>query len=169
MARFLPGRQVLNEKQARQLKVNPNYFKDCSDAVLLTSRGGSVYDRTFMEAFIRPGIGLQNWGSRSNYPALNIVQTGASEMSVYVQHDYAQPTAHLRRYSLGLDGFTSIYAPYKGGSMTTKPFMFTGGKLLLNFATSAPGYIKVEIQDTKGEPITGYSLSDAQELIGIGF
>jgi hypothetical protein len=79
-ARFLPGRQVLNEKQAAQLKVNANYFKDCSDAVLMTSRGGDVYDRTFMEAFIRPGIGLQNWGSRSNYPALNVVQTGASEM-----------------------------------------------------------------------------------------
>jgi len=165
-ARFLPGRQVLNEEQARQLKVNPNYFKDCSDAVLMTSRGGNVYDRTFMEAFIRPGIGLQNWGSRSNYPALNVVQTGASEMSVYVQHNYAQPTAHLRRYSLRLDGFTSVYAPYKGGSMTTKPFIFEGGKLLLNFATSAPGYIKVEIQNIDGKPVSGYSLGDAEELIG---
>jgi len=165
-ARFLPGRQVLNEKQARQLKVNPNYFKDCSDAVLMTSRGGNVYDRTFMEAFIRPGIGLQNWGSRSNYPALNVVQTGADEMSIYVQHDYAQPTAHLRRYSMRLDGFTSVYAPYKSGSMTTKTFIFKGKKLLLNFATSAPGYIKVEIQDSKGKPIPGYSLGDARELIG---
>lgn len=165
-ARFLPGRQVLNEKQARQLKVNPNYFKDCSDAVLMTSRGGNIYDRTFVEAFIRPGIGLQNWGSRSNYPALNVVQTGAAEMSIYIQHDYAQPTAHLRRYSLRLDGFTSIYAPYKSGSMTTKPFIFKGKKLLLNFATSAPGYIKVEIQDSKGKPIPGYSLGDAEELIG---
>ncbi len=165
-ARFLPGRQILNEKQARQLKVNPNYFKDCSDAVLMTSRGGNVYDRTFMEAFIRPGIGLQNWGSRSNYPALNVVQTGASEMSVYVQHNYAQPTAHLRRYSLRLDGFTSIHAPYKGGSMTTEPFIFEGKKLLLNFATSAPGYIKVEIQNIEGKPVSGYSLDDAEELIG---
>jgi hypothetical protein len=165
-ARFLPGRQVLNEKQARQLKVNPNYFKDCSDAVLMTSRGGNVYNRTFMEAFIRPGIGLQNWGSRSNYPALNVVRTGTDEMSIYVQHDYAQPSAHLRRYSLRLDGFTSIYAPYKSGSMTTKPFIFTGRKLLLNFATSAPGYIKVEIQNVEGKPVPGYSLNDADELIG---
>ena len=165
-ARFLPGRQVLNKKQARQLKVNPNYFKDCSDAVLMTTRGSNIYDRTFMEAFIRPGIGLQNWGSRSNYPALNIVQTGPAEMSIYVQHDYAQPTAHLRRYSLRLDGFTSIYAPYKGGSMTTKPFIFTGKKLLLNFATSAPGYVKVEIQNAQGKPVPGYSLNNADELIG---
>jgi len=165
-ARFLPGRQVLNEKQAAQLKVNPNYFKDCSDAVLMTSRGSNIYNRTFMEAFIRPDVGLQNWGSRSNYPALNVVQTGTDEMSIYVQHDYAQPTAHLRRYSLRLDGFSSIYAPYKTGSMTTKSLIFKGKKLLLNFATSAPGYIKVEIQNARGKPVPGYSLSDADELIG---
>ena len=165
-ARFLPGRQILSSEQAKQLNVNPNYFKDCSDAILMTSRGGNIYDRTFMEGFIRPGIGLQNWVSRSNYPALNVVQTGPAEMSLYVQHDYAQPTAHLRRYSLRLDGFASIYAPFKGGSITTKPFTFTGGKLLLNFATSAPGFIKVEIQNTDGKPVDGYSLQDAQELIG---
>jgi len=146
--------------------VNPDYFKDCSDAVLMTSRFGNIYDRTFMEGFIRPGIGLQNWVSRSNYPALNVVQTGEAQMSLYVQHDYAQPTAHLRRYSLRLDGFASIYAPYEGGSITTKPFTFTGKKLLLNFATSAPGFIKVEIQETDGESSAGYCLEDAKELIG---
>jgi hypothetical protein len=165
-ARFLPGRQILSDKQAKKVNVNPNYFKDCSDAVLMTSRGGNIYDRTFMEGFIRPGIGLQNWVSRSNYPALNVVQTGPAEMSLYVQHDYAQPTAHLRRYSLRLDGFASIYAPYKGGAITTKPFTFTGKNLLLNFATSAPGFIKVEIQDADGKPIPRYSLQDAKELIG---
>ena len=165
-ARFLPGRQILSDEQAKQLNVNPNYFKDCSDAVLMTSRGDNIYDRIFMEGFIRPGIGLQNWVSRSNYPALNVVQTGEAEMSLYVQHDYAQPTAHLRRYSLRLDGFASIHAPYEGGSFTTKQFTFTGRKLLLNFATSAPGFIKVEIQDVGGQPIEGYNLKDAKELIG---
>jgi hypothetical protein len=165
-ARFMPGRQVLSEQQARQVNVNPNYFKDCSDAVLMTSRGGNVYDRTFMEGFVRPGIGLQNWVSRSNYPALNVVQTGPAEMSLYVQHDYAQPTAHLRRYSLRLDGFVSVRAPYEGGRMTTKPFIFTGERLLLNFATSAAGSIRVEIQDADGTPIPGYCRHEAQELIG---
>ncbi len=165
-ARFLPGRQVLSDRQAKQLNVNPSYFKDCSDAVLMTSRGGNKYDRTFMEGFIRPGIGLQNWGSRSNYPALNVVRTGDAEMSIYVQHDYAQPTAHLRRYSLRLDGFASIHAPYNGGGMTTKPFVFAGKKLMLNFATSAPGYIRVEIQDAAGKPIDGYTLEESTELVG---
>ena len=165
-ARFMQGRQAITEEQASQIGVNPNYYKDCSDAVLMTTRGGTRYDRTFMEGFIRPGIGLENWVSRTNYPALNVVQTGPTEMSVYVNQDYAQPTAHLRRYSLRLDGFVSVHAPYKGGEMITKPFTFKGEKLHLNFATSAAGEIRVEILDVGGQPIPGYSLVDSQTLIG---
>src|SRR5690554_5833121 len=107
-ARFMPDRQVLTDRQAEALNVNPRYFKDCSDAIIMTSRGGNRYYRTFLESFIKPGIGLENWVSRSNYPALNVVQTGAHEMSVYVNENYVQPTAHLKRYSMRLDGFASI-------------------------------------------------------------
>lgn len=164
--RFMPGRQILTEEQAKALNVNPKYFKDCSDAYLMTTRGGSVYDRTFMEAFIRPGIGLDNWVSRSNYPALNVVQTAPSEMSVYVNQDYAQPTAHLHRYSLRLDGFTSITAPYKGGEVLTKPFTFSGHELEINYSTSAVGEIRFEIQDETGQPVPGFTLEDSQRIIG---
>ncbi len=165
-ARFMPHRQVLTEEQAHRLHVDPGYFRDCSDAVLMTSRGGNRYYRTFMEGYIRPGIGLDNWVSRSNYPALNIVQTGPAEMSLYVNQDYAQPTAHLHRYSLRLDGFVSAHAPYRGGEMITKPFRFGGDTLFINFSTSAAGFVKVEIQDESGIPLEGYSLDEAREIIG---
>ncbi|XOV94155.1 MAG: hypothetical protein ACFHWX_05495 [Bacteroidota bacterium] len=164
--RFMPGRQVLTEEQAKKLNVDPGYFKDCSDAFFMTSRGGNEYTRKFMEAFIRPGIGLDNWVSRSNYPALNVVQTGPAEMSVYVNQDYAQPSAHLRRYSMRLDGFTSIEAGYAGGEVLTKPFTFSGNKLEINYATSAVGEIKFEIQDENGNPIPGFSMNDSQTIIG---
>lgn len=165
-ARFLPGRQVISDEQAKEIDVHPGYFKDTSDAVFMTSRGGSRYDRTFLGAFIRPGIGLENWVSRTNYPALNLVQTGPTEMSLYVNQDYGQPTAHLHRYSLRLDGFASAQAPYEGGELITKPLTFTGDQLLLNFATSAAGGIRVEIQDPAGKPLPGYSVDDTVELIG---
>ena len=165
-ARFMPNRQVITKKQALQLKVNPSYFNDCSDVVFMTSRGGNKYDRTFMEGFIRPGIGLQNWVSRTNYPVLNVVQTSPNEMSLYVQKDYAQPTAHLKRYSLRLDGFCSIEANYSGGEMISKPLIFKGEELILNFATSAAGFIKVEILDENGSIIKGFELYNSKELIG---
>ncbi len=165
-ARFMPNRQVVSDAQAKALNVNPKYYKDCSDAVFITSRGGNAYDRTFMESFIRPGIGLENWVSRTNYPALNVVQTGDTEMSVYVNEDYAQPTAHITRYSMRIDGFTSLSADYTGGEMVTKPFTFEGKELEINYATSAAGSIKIEIQDAEGNPVPGFTLKDSQEIIG---
>ena len=165
-ARFMPKRQVLTDEQATRLNVDPKYYKDCSDAVFMTSRGGNRYDRTFMEGFIRPGIGLSNWVSRSNYPALNVVQTGPAEMSIYVNQDYAQPSAHLHRYTMRIDGFTSVHASYYGGEMITKPFRFTGDSLYLNLSTSAAGSVKVEILDLQGQSIEGFELENAKEIIG---
>jgi len=165
-ARFMPGRQVLTDEQAKAINVDPGYFKDCSDNVLLTSRGGTQYDRTFLEAFVRPGIGLENWTSRTNYPALNVVPTGPNEMSLYVQHGYGQPTHHLRRYALRTDGFASVNAPYQGGELLTKPLRFSGKNLVVNFATSAPGGLRFEVQDQEGKPIPRYALEESIEVIG---
>jgi BNR repeat-like domain len=165
-ARFVPGRQVVTEEQAREINVNPKYFKDTSDAVLMTSRGGNVFDRTFLTSFIRPGIGVRNWVSRTNYPALNIVQTSPTEMSVYVNQDYAQPTAHLHRYSMRLDGLASVRAEYSGGELLTRPFTFSGEQLSINFATSAAGSIRVELQTADGTPIPGFTISDCRDQIG---
>ena len=132
----------------------------------MTTRGGSRYDRTFMDGFIRPGVGLENWVSRTNYPALGVVPTGVAEMSVYANQNYGQPTAHLRRYSLRTDGFVSVNASYEGGELVTKPLTFTGKELTLNFATSAAGSVLVELQDAAGTPVPGFSLANAVETIG---
>lgn len=165
-ARFFPGRQVLDEEEARKVNVNPGYFKDVSDAVLFTTRGGTQYDRTFLEAFVRPGLGLENWTSRTNYPAWNVVQTGPGEMSLYVNRNYGQPSSYLARYAMRLDGFASVQAGAQGGELITKPIMTGGGDLELNFSTSAGGGIRVEVQDANGNPLPGHALSDSRELIG---
>jgi hypothetical protein len=165
-ARFMAGRQVLTAEQAKALGVNPGYFRDTSDGVFMTTRGGTVYDRTFPEGFIRPGIGLNNWVSRTNYPALNVVPTGPAEMSIFANQDYAQPTAHLRRYSLRLDGFASLHAGAAGGSMMTKPLTFSGHRLVLNFATSAAGEVRVGLCDAAGKPIPGFDMAACRPLIG---
>lgn len=157
---------MLSEEEAQAIQVHRQYFKDCSDAVLLTSRGGARYDRTFLESFLRPGYGLEHWVSRTNYPALNIVQTGEAEMSLYVNRAYGQPSAHLARFTLRLDGFASLHAGYKGGEMVTKPLRFTGSRLEINYSTSAAGGIRIEIQSETGAPVPGYSLDECPEIIG---
>ena len=85
-------------------------MRDVSDAVLLSSRPGSTrYDFTFKESFVRPGLGQSNWSTRTNYPALGVVQTGPAEMSLYLQRDYGQSTAHLQRLSVA-PGWTRLPA-----------------------------------------------------------
>ncbi len=165
-ARFMPGRRVVSEENARKLGIEGGYFKDCSDNVLMTSRGENVYNRSFMEGFIKPGIGLENWTSRTNYPAQGIVPTGDKEMSFYIQHNYGQPTARIDRYSMRPDGFVSIRAPYEGGTFTTKPLLFSGAALYLNFSTSAAGSIRVALLNPDGTPIDGYSAEKCEEIIG---
>ena len=165
-ARFMPNRQVVSDEQAAALNVDPKYYKDCSDAFMMTSRGGSSYDRTYMESFIRPGIGLQNWVSRTNYPALNVVQTSDTEMSIYVNEDYAQHSAHLKRYVLRIDGFASLAADYDGGDMLSKRFVLKGEDLDINYSTSAAGFLRIELQDESGTAIPGFALEDCQEIIG---
>lgn len=165
-ARLLPDRKIGSDNQLEELGVHSTQFLGLSEPYFMTSRGGNKYDRTFMESLIKPGVGLNNWSARSNFPALNVVQTSSSEMSLYVNQDYTQHTSHLRRYSFRIDGFTSITAPYDGGEFTTKLFEFKGQNLEINYATAAAGSIKVEIQDAEGKPIQGYAMYDSDEIIG---
>ncbi len=164
--RFVPGRKALTDEEAERLGVVKGYAGDCADAVLMSSRGGSRYDRTFMEALIRPGPDLGNWASRAGLTALGIVPTGENEISIYKQNHYAQPSAHLIRYRLRTDGFASVNARYAGGELVTKALTFAGRELVLNFATSAAGSVRVEIQNPDGSPVPGFTLEDAIEQIG---
>ncbi len=170
-ARFNPGRRALTDEQVRLLDLdNPRNYAglklEDSDAVFMTSRGGNRYDRTFLESFIRPGLDLRNWVARANYPALGVVPTGPAEMSIYVQRHYGQPTNHIQRMTLRTDGFVSVGAPYAGGEMTTRPLVFAGKELVINFSSSAVGGVRVEIQDDAGSPVAGFALADALEMIG---
>ncbi|MFP6738053.1 MAG: hypothetical protein VCD34_04855 [Planctomycetota bacterium] len=173
-ARFMPGRRVLTPAEAKAIDVDPGYFSDCSDAVLMSTRGGGSYQRTFMEAFIRPGTGLENWVSRTNYPALGIVPLSKDKLAIHIQKHYGQPGAKLARYTLRTDGFVSVNGPYAGGEMTTRLMSFqpaaaensSSCRLLVNCSTGAAGSLRVEILDRNGKPFPGYSLEDSREFIG---
>jgi hypothetical protein len=164
--RFTPDKAVLSPAEHTDLGTNYTQRKGVSDAVLMTSRGGNVYDRTFLESFIRPGLARGAWGARSNLPSLGVVQTGPGEMSVYVTAHHTMNDYHMRRYSLRLDGFASVNAPFAGGEMRTKPLTFAGRNLVINYSTSSIGSVKVELQDGNNQPINGFALADCDEIVG---
>jgi hypothetical protein len=136
------------------------------DVLLMSSRDGTTYDRTFMEGFVRPGMERGAWHARSLFASMGVVPTGDGEMSFYVSTNYALPSHHIRRYSLRTDGFASILALSTAGAVTTKPVRFTGEKLVLNYWTSAAGSIRVELLDQEGNLIPGYGAGDCRELVG---
>src|SRR5690606_28651130 len=83
--------------------------------------------------------------------------------------NYGQPTHHLERQVLRVDGFSSVNAPYEGGEMHTRPLVFDGRELVLNYATSAAGGVRVELQDPDGQPLPGFALEDSDGIVGDEF
>ncbi len=61
--------------------------------------------------------------------------------------------AFLRR-----DGFASLEAGPEGGTLTTRPVVFSGARLFVN-AAAAGGEVRVEILDEAGTPIAPYTLA----------
>ena len=164
--RFFPEKAALSPREAEPLVENPKYRVASSDAVFMTSRGGSSYDRMFMEAFILPGPSLRDWVARDNTPALGIIRGNDRELYLYRMSHYAQPTSHVTRYSLRVDGFVSVHAAYEGGELITRPLTFSGRELEINYASSPAGGVRVELTDQSGTPIPGYSIDACPEMIG---
>ncbi len=161
------GRQALTEQQAREAGILEGAETDCSETVLMTTRGnGTRYDITFREGFIRPGLGARHWKTLTTYALRGVVPTGKDQISMYVTRAAGTDSWHIRRYTLRVDGFASVNAPYDGGEMVTRLLTFSGRELLLNYSASAAGNVRVEIQGPSGDAIPGYSLEDAQEIVG---
>jgi hypothetical protein len=151
---------------AREPKPGWKHGKGVNDIALLSSRDGLRFDRTFMEAFIRPGLDQGNWHDRSLYMERGILQTSPTELSLYCMQNWWLPSVHIRRYTLRPDGFVSVRGPYSGGELITRPLKFSGRQLHINFSTSAVGSLRLELQDAAGKPLPGFELENFAELYG---
>ncbi len=139
-----------------------------NDALFMTSRDGLHWSR-YREAWVRPGLDWRNWTHRNNYPAWHILRTSPEEWSVLITEHYMQKDGapgRLRRLSIRPWGFVSVHAGFEGGQMLTRPLVFGGSALHLNYSTSAAGSVQVEVQDENGRAISGLGLNDMEPLFG---
>jgi len=170
-----PSLRALPEPEHRQQRSGASlrYGTAVTEALLMASRDGVLFNR-WNEAFLRPGVerpGTWNYGHQ--YIAWHLVETrsplagAANELSLYASESYwTGDSSEVRRYSLRLDGFVSINAGYNGGEIVTKPVRFEGSHLHLNFATSAAGGVRVEMQTPEGRAIPAFAEADCDEMFG---
>ncbi len=153
--RFVPDRKV----------VESHAHPGVSDGVFMTSRDGLNF-RRWREAFMRPGPDQQNWTDRNVMAAWGILEPQPGEISLYYSQHYRHPTAHMVRATLRTDGFVSVHADARGGEMLTRPLIFEGRELVLNYSTSAVGSVRVELQDANGLPIPGFAMAECLDIYG---
>lgn len=134
-----------------------------TDGILMVSRDGLHFDR-FAEAFLRPGPESRlNWTYGNGYASHGFVPTRGlwddedTELSLYttVGHWTMEPL-RVVRYAMRTDGFCSRKGDYDGKRYITKPFLFDGDKLYVNFSTSGVGYIRITLEDAEGHPVEGF-------------
>jgi hypothetical protein len=170
-----PSMEALPEPEERKARasISQRYGTALTETILMVSRDGTTFKR-WNEAFIRPGTERKGtWTYGDAYMGWYLVETrpdlpGApNELSLYVTESYWKGHASaLRRYTLRIDGFVSASAPMHGGEIITKPLIFKGEKLCLNFSSSAAGEILAEIEDINGNPVENYSLEDCSPVFG---
>ncbi len=124
----------------------------------------------------RDGLNFRHWdkaivprtapkdrdGNRSNYLARGLLQLPGNdrELAVYATEAYyTGPDSRIRRFMYRVDGFVSVRAGQRSGQLITKPLVFSGDSLVINYRANDGGKISVGLLDEAGDPIAGFEES----------
>ena len=140
------------EKRRERWAVHPRYGLTVTDCLFMCSRDGLNW-RRWDEAFLRPGPEYPaNWVYGSCYPSVGLISTPSAvpgaddEWSFYVQDNHwLGAPADAVRCSIRKDGFVSLRAGSRPETIVTKPFVFEGDRLTINFSTSARGWLRLRV------------------------
>jgi hypothetical protein len=138
-----------------------------TEPTVMVSRDGTTFCR-YADAVIPTTAPAKRDGNRSNYMAWGLVQLpGDRDWSVYAKEAYyTGPASRLRRFTYRQDGVVALTADETGGAAITRPLEFSGSKLVLNYKVADKGFVRIELQDTAGNPLTGFTTADCTRLSG---
>ncbi|HBP38778.1 MAG TPA: hypothetical protein DD640_08580 [Clostridiales bacterium] len=136
-----------------------------SDDIIMSSRDGRHWSRPFLESWVKPGLDPRNWTQRNLIVAQGILETG-DDFSLFVNENYSWDSSYIRRVTVPKYRFGSVHADRQGGVMLTQPVLLEGDRLRINYATSAPGSIRVGIVNESGWPLSDYSTEDCDVIYG---
>lgn len=165
----MPMRFMETRKLLPDYKTGPGV----SDALLMTSRDGHIWDRPVKDAFIRGGLYSHEWTQRCFIPLGGIIPRG-ERFLFYVEQNYMWDDDGIFAYAVPRFRFMSLFADGRGGLLRTKELHFESDDIYLNFSTSAYGCVGVRITDTDdgelfvSDEIYGNDLSRRLHVEGLG-
>jgi len=146
------------EKRRERMALESRFGLAITDGLFMSSRDGLHFKR-YDEAFFPPlPENGRNWLYGDGYPARGVIETpsdipGADpELSILLKEDYWMGGAvKLMRYTIRCDGFVSLHAGGQEKIAVTKPFIYDGSNLYINFSTSGRGYLYLTLTGENGE------------------
>ncbi|MCR4621382.1 MAG: hypothetical protein K5663_04805 [Clostridiales bacterium] len=152
-------------KKAATERIEPRTGRVSTDCIFMCSHDGKHWHR-FNEAFLTPGYEEEhNWIYGDCYLAYGMIDSGREYYNLYTidRHFSFGVERPLNRYEIRKDGFACYMAGGEEKTLETKPLIFEGNELHLNFASSAYGYIYVSVLDEKDSILSG---GESYEVFG---
>lgn len=158
----------------------PRYLPMTATPLLMTSRDGISWNRSPQRKPFMPLGAAGSFWSKQIRPR-SVVRVG-DELWIYfvglevaqnvdqerkIQDVLGRTSPHKGAWSravLRLDGFISADTTGTTGEILTKQLQFTGKELQLNIDAGGLSSVKVEIRDSAGKPISGFTLAEADAM-----
>jgi len=139
-----------------------------NDILLGFSRDGFHWDRPCRERFIACSWKKGTWNFGNVQPVGGCCLVVGDKLYFYVSGRADDPSGQHGQGSTGLailrrDGFASLDASNKSGSMITRPVIFHGKHLFVNI-DCPKGQLKAEVLDADGKVIEPFSLKNCRAV-----
>jgi len=153
----------------------PGQFSGSVQPMLMASRDGIHFYRWMEHPVISKSAPADRDKIRSNHLWQEMVELpdepgkysmyASENLGIKGRHEYGS-FPRVRRFTIRKDGFVSVRAEHELGELVTKPLIFAGSKLTINYNAqlAEDGSVRVEILDDKQPPISGFTVNDSDPL-----
>lgn len=154
----------------------PALFSGFVEPMLMASRDSLHFFRWMDGPVIPKEAPCDRNISRGNYLSQEMLEIPGepNTYSMYATENYGNRGPHadgsvprLRRFTIRKDGFVSVRAGAEGGEFVTKPLIFSGNSLTINYdaRSSDAGQVTVAILDGDRKPVRGFASEDSDFLV----
>jgi hypothetical protein len=146
------------------------------EPMLMASRDGIHFYRWMDHPLIQRTAPADRHKNRSNHLWQEMVELPGEpdNYSMYASENLGIKGPHpdcsfprVRRFTIRKDGFVAVRAGAEQGELITKPLIFAGDKLMVNYNAQLGGQngsLRVEILDKERRPIPGFTTKECDPL-----